>query len=104
MIVTPGQLARRSELYHQLGSMIGGGVPLLKALEMVSRNPDIRASRKTVADLIQAMQSGLTFSESMTHVHGWMPEFDIALLSDGEQAGRLDHSFKLLSTYYASRA
>ena len=104
MIVTPGQLARRSELYHQLGSMIGGGVPLLKGLEMVSRNPDIRASRSTVTNLIRAMQSGLTFSESMTQVHGWMPEFDVALLSVGEQAGRLDQTFKLLSTYYASRA
>ncbi len=104
MIVTPGQLNRRAELYHQLGSMIAAGVPLMKALEMASVSPSIRASRKTFLELIQHLQSGLTFSESMTKVQGWMPEFDVALLSVGEGSGRLDASFKLLANYYAVRA
>ncbi len=103
-IVTPGQLHRRAELYHQLGSMIEAGVPLIKALEMVSGNRALRASRKTIVGLIHYLQSGLTFAESMTRVQGWMPEFDMALLSVGEESGRLDSSFKLLSTYYGVRA
>jgi type II secretory pathway component PulF len=104
VIVTPGQLNRRAELYHQLGSMIAAGVPLIKALEMASANPSTRASRKTFLQLIQHLQSGLTFTESMTRVQGWMPEFDVALLSVGEGSGRLDASFKLLANYYAARA
>jgi type II secretory pathway component PulF len=40
----------------------------------------------------------------MTRVQGWLPEFDIALLSVGEESGRLDASFKLLADYYAIRA
>jgi type II secretory pathway component PulF len=40
----------------------------------------------------------------MIKVQGWLPEFDIALLSVGEKSGRLDESFKLLSAYYATRA
>jgi len=105
LIVTPGQLSRRAELYHQLGSMLGAGVPLLKALEMASRNPAVRSSRKTIHELSYHLQSGLTFSESMNRVQGgWMPEFDVALLSVGEHAGRLETSFKLLSVYYSSRA
>lgn len=104
MIVTPGQLNRRAELYHQLGSMISAGVPLMKALEMASVNPAAHASRKTFLELIQHLQSGLTFSGSMTRVQGWLPEFDIALLSVGEESGRLDASFKLLADYYAIRA
>ncbi len=84
--------------------MIAAGVPLMKALEMASATPSIRASQKTILELIQHLQSGLTFSESMTRVQGWMPEFDIALLSVGEGSGRLDASFKLLANYYAARA
>lgn len=103
-IVTPGQLNRRAELYHQLGSMITAGVPLLKALEMASVNPAIRVSRKTILDLIECLQTGMTFTQSMTQVQGWLPDFDIALLAAGEKTGRLDSSFKLLSVYYASRA
>jgi len=40
----------------------------------------------------------------MTRVQGWLPEFDIALLSVGEESGHLDASFKLLADYYAIRA
>src|SRR6476661_2641756 len=104
LIVTPGQLNRRSELYYQLGSAIGAGVPLLEALQMASSNPTMGGSQKTLTQLSEHLQSGLSFSESMTLVQGWLPEFDIALLAAGEQSGRLDASFKLLSTYYATRA
>lgn len=103
-IVTAGQLNRRAQLYHQLGAMIESGVPIMKALDMASRNPEVRSSKKTVSDLMQAMQSGLNFTDSMTRVHGWIPEFDAALLSVGEQAGRLDQSFKTLAGFYEARA
>jgi type IV pilus assembly protein PilC len=34
----------------------------------------------------------------------WLADFDIALLSAGEESGRLDASFRLLARYYNSRA
>lgn len=104
LIVTPRQLARRGQLYHQLGAMVGAGVPILKALEMSGRHPELRNSRKVVEGLIESLKSGMTFTESMTREQGWMPEFDIALLSVGEQTGRLDKSLSLLANYYESRA
>lgn len=104
LIVTPGQLNRRAELYHQLGAMIAAGVPLIKALEMVTVRPALSYSRKTLLTLAQHLQSGKTFSESMTALHGWLPEFDVALLGIGEKSGRLDSSFKLLGLYYTLRA
>jgi type II secretory pathway component PulF len=84
--------------------MIGAGVPILKALELSGRHPEIRGSKKVVEGLIQSLKSGLTFTDSMTREHGWMPEFDIALLSVGEQTGRLDKSLSLLANYYEARA
>lgn len=104
LITTPGQLNRRAQLYHQLGAMIESGVPIMQALEMAGRHPEVRGSRQTVDKLMESMQSGLTFTESMARVQGWMPEFDMALLSVGEQAGRLDQSFKTLASFYEARA
>ena len=104
MITTPGQLNRRAELYHQLGSMVGAGVPLIKSLEMVRSSPAIGVSRTTVDGLIHYLQAGLTFTESMQRIQGWMPDFDIALLAVGEESGKLDGSFKLLAEHYAARA
>jgi type II secretory pathway component PulF len=103
-MVTPAELNRRAELYSQLAAMIAAGVPLVKALEMAGRNRSLRSSQKTILELIQHLQAGLTFTDSMKHVQGWMPEFDIALLSVGEETGRLDVSFKQLSQYYEFRA
>ena len=104
MIFTPGQLNRRAELYHQLGSMITAGVPLIHALETTATNASLRSSGKTISAIVQHLQNGITFTDSMARVQGWMPEFDKALLSAGEQSGRLDSSFKLLANYYATRA
>jgi type IV pilus assembly protein PilC len=104
LFVTPGQINRRSQLYYQLGSMITAGVPLIKALEMASRNNSLRASKKAILALIRHLQEGRTFTDSMKKVQGWVPEFDVALLSVGEESGRLDTSFKLLARYHESRA
>jgi type II secretory pathway component PulF len=103
-LVTPAELNRRAELYNQLGSMIAAGVPLVKALEMSANSASIRSSRKTISGLIENLREGFTFTDSMKRVQGWMSEFDIALLSVGEESGRLDVSFKLLSIYYTTRA
>lgn len=84
--------------------MITAGIPLVQSLEMVARNPSVHVKRSTIQGLIEHLKSGLTFSESMKKVQGWMPEFDIALLSVGEESGRLDESFRTLSGYYAMRA
>ncbi|MGA2869990.1 MAG: type II secretion system F family protein [Verrucomicrobiota bacterium] len=103
-LVTPAELNRRAELYNQLGATIAAGVPLVKALEMSSRSASVRSSRKTILGLIENLQAGYTFTDSMKRVQGWMSEFDIALLSVGEESGRLDISFKLLSNFYTTRA
>jgi type II secretory pathway component PulF len=84
--------------------MISAGVPLIQALEMASKTRSIGKMRQIIPVLIMHMQSGLTFTDSMVRIHGWMPEFDVALLSVGEQSGRLDNSFKLLANYYTTRA
>jgi type IV pilus assembly protein PilC len=104
MTFTPGQLNRRAELYYQLGAMITAGVPLIQALQMTANNSSLRSSRKAISELIGHLHNGLSFSDSMARVHGWMPEFDKALLSAGEHSGRLDYSFKVLGTHYSTRA
>jgi type II secretory pathway component PulF len=103
-LVTPAELNRRAELYNQLGAMIAAGVPLVKALEMTGKSSGARGTRRTILQLIENLQAGHTFTDSMKRVQGWMSEFDMALLSVGEQSGRLDVSFKLLSGFYTTRA
>lgn len=83
--------------------MIAAGVPLIQALEMSASNSALRNSRKFILELVQHLKNGLSFSDAMLHIHGWLPDFDTALLSAGEVSGRLDYSFRALGDYYASR-
>ena len=103
-MVTPRQLNQRSQLYYQLAATIAAGVPLIKALELASRNSALRSSQKTIQALLVHLHEGHTFATSMTKVQGWIPDFDVALLTVGEESGRIDYSFNLLARYYASRA
>lgn len=120
-MVTPATLARRAELYYQIGNSISAGLPLVQALEMASNNPSLRSSRVLIQDLIQYLREGHTLADSIAFVQGklpghvevtltnkkhhfWMPDFDVALLSVGEETGRLDATFKMLAKNYADRA
>jgi type II secretory pathway component PulF len=120
-MVTPGTLRRRGELYYQLGTSIAAGLPLIKAIEMASNNRALSSSRGLLLEIIEHLRQGHTLSDSFLYLQGqipgqpevsyqksrhrlWMPEFDIALLSVGEQTGRLDIAFKTLSEFYVTRA
>jgi type II secretory pathway component PulF len=123
-MVTPGTLNRRAQLFEQLAAMIAAGVPLTKAMEMAARNRSTGIPRKVLEQLTHHLQEGHTFADAMQLVSGQkratpqgievslksghrayaLSEFDVALLSAGEESGRLDATFKLLARYYASRA
>ena len=118
-MVTPGQLNRRAAFFEQLAAMIAAGVPLTKALEMAGKNRSIGVPRKVLQELTHHLQEGHTFTDAMQLVSGqkrgvevslkpsgvcWLSDFDVALLSAGEESGRLDATFKLLARYYIARA
>lgn len=104
LIVTPGQFTQRAELYQQLGALTGAGVGLLRALDQLERHPPSRAFRSPLRALILQLGQGCTVTESLRHVPGWLPEFDIALIDAGERSGRLEACFRLLADYYTDRA
>jgi type II secretory pathway component PulF len=104
LIVTPGQFTQRAELYHQLDQLTSAGIGLLRALEQLQKHPPSRAFRAPLRALILELGRGYTVAESLRHLRGWLPEFDIALIDAGERSGRLDACFGLLADYYTDRA
>jgi type II secretory pathway component PulF len=104
LVLTPGQLEERSDLYHQLASLTSAGVTLPKALELLHRNPPRRSLRPLLAGLLMNLNEGESLGGSLLRLHRWIPSFDIALLQAGERSGRLDACFSLLAHYYRERA
>ncbi len=104
IILSPGQFARRAELYYQLAQLLSAGITLTAALEQMQQRPPARSYREPLRRVRMAIEEGYNFSESLRLAGNWLPEFDLALLDSGETSGRLDASLRLLSNYYVDRA
>jgi len=104
LLLTPGQFARRSEFYHQLGQLTSAGLGLIRALEQLQRSPPDYSYRIPIRRLLKTLAEGFTFTESLRRMGPWLPAFDIALLQAGEHSGRLETCFRLLADYYTDRA
>ena len=103
-LVTPQQLSRRAELYHQLASLTSAGVNLPQACRILEQAPPARSFHRPLQQLIARLEEGYSITESLHSLGKWMPPFDIALVSAGEQSGRLDQCYRLLAGYYQERA
>ena len=104
LIVTPSKLARQSEFYHQLGSMLSAGLGLIPALDHLGHHPPARSFRLPIRRLLEHLGQGANFTESIQQIPGWLPSFDLALIEAGEKSGRLDACCRLLADYYRQRA
>ena len=104
LIITPGQLKQRAELYHTLGAMLSAGLAMPKALEHVQGNPPSRSLRAPIAQWRQFLTEGASVGDAVARMGGWMPAFDAALVNAGDRSGRLDACFKLLAGYYEERS
>lgn len=104
IVITPGQLTRRAELYHQLDQLIAAGLPILRAIEQLEKHPPSRAFREPLRSVRADINAGFTFTEAISRSGNWIAPFDLALLQAGEQSGRLDACFRVLADYYTDRA
>lgn len=104
IVFTPGQFARRAELYHQLAQLSAAGLPITNALEQLQRHPPSSAFREPLRLMLTEINAGRTFSEAMAGAGKWVPPLDLALVEAGERSGRLDASFRTLADLYTERA
>jgi type II secretory pathway component PulF len=105
VIVTPQQLSQRAELYHQLAALTSAGVGLVQATKMLRDSPPHRSLRPALRVLAGNLEQGATLTDGFRALDAsWVPAFDLALIQAGENSGRIDASFRLLSEHYHERA
>jgi len=104
LITTPGQLVKRAEMYQQLGQLTSAGLGMVQSLQQIQRSPPNPADREPLQQVIDSIAQGRNFTQAATGAHGWLPEFDLALIQAGETSGRLDAAFRALTAHYTERA
>jgi type IV pilus assembly protein PilC len=103
-VVSPGQLTQRAELYHQFGILLAAGLSAPQVLRQLEKNPPARSMRPHIRQFLALLEEGHTITDAVHAMGSWVPSFDAALIEAGDQSGRLDAVFKLLSYYYSERA
>lgn len=104
LLVTPGQLRARADLYHQLGQLTAAGIGLIEALQMQQRKPPLPSFRAPLAAILEKLKAGASFGEALRAAGSWLTTFDRALLDAGDRSGRLPATFQQLAAHYTSSA
>ena len=89
---------------RQLGAMIGAGISIAQALEILSEqlpNPTLKDSIAAVKDDVI---TGMSISKAMAKHPKVFPPFLVNLIAAAEESGKLDETLKRATTYYEKLA
>lgn len=99
MVLSPGQ---RANLYYNLSTLTGSGVPLLRALRVAAANAS-RRQAGLILGVEQDLRKGLGLAETLGQRMGSAGRLDAAVVGSAEQTGNLDEAFKMLADWYQFR-
>ncbi|MBI4322146.1 MAG: type II secretion system F family protein [Chloroflexi bacterium] len=92
-----------ARLADTLESLIGGGLPLTEALDLLLETTQNAALREPLEEVRNDVLSGLSLSQAMAR-HAIFPPLMINLTHVGEEAGTMEISFRNLGRHYNEEA
>ncbi len=92
-----------AEYYHQLGTMVQAGVPVVSALRTMQRNAP-RSLREPSRRMADTCQAGRPMHEAMQSVGLRFTHLDCRTLAVSENSGALDTGLFGLARYHHNRA
>ena len=83
-----------------LATMLHAGVPLLKALDVVSQKTGDAGCRARLAEAAAAIRGGSEISDALTAANGYFPPLLVDMISIGENTGNLPEILDGLADHY----
>lgn len=93
-----------ADFFRQLADLLGAGVPLLRALGLLSANVKSKKMAAIADELYRSVESGSSLSESMRRHPAVFSRMISGLIHAGETAGGLDHILKEIVTFLDEEA
>lgn len=87
----------------QLSSTINAGLPINRALEVLTRTAPTRQLRAVSAAVNRSIDSGSTLTQAFEKYGRSLPHFFTRMIMLGENTGRLEQVTSSLSSYYEQR-
>jgi type II secretory pathway component PulF len=101
----PADMRRRALFYSQLATLLEAGHPMVASLGTLGGTHDVTAEHRLARSLLEALHTGATVAESFAGLPRPLSSpLEIAMVRSGEQSGRLDRAFALISRHHAAAA
>ena len=84
---------------QQLGTLLGAGQALDRALHMLSEQPDSEEGRRMVERIKDAVRGGSTLSTALEQQHGVFSRLYVNMFRAGEVSGSLTDTLRRLAEY-----
>ncbi|HBG31346.1 MAG TPA: type II secretion system protein F, partial [Gammaproteobacteria bacterium] len=84
---------------RQLATMIGAGVPLVQALDIVARGNDNFAMRELILSIRASIEGGSSLSEALAAHPVQFDDLFVNLVGAGEKSGALETLLDKIATY-----
>lgn len=91
-------------LTRQLGSLLGGGVPLLDALTVLSDQASKPAVKKMLSQVRERVREGVSLADAMKAHPECFSDLYVHMVRAGEQAGALETVLERLADYGEAQA
>ena len=97
-----GPLCRKifiSRFARTLAALVGGGVPILEALQTVRKVVNNKVFDQTIKHVCKSVEKGISLAESL-HISGEFPPDAVQMISVGEESGNLAKMLNKISDFY----
>ena len=89
-----------SRIADNLNTMLGSGIPMVKALELTKDVVDNKAYLKAIDESVEDVKGGLSLSDSFSK-HPEFPGIIVQLIKVGEETGNLGEILGTLAKFYS---
>jgi type IV pilus assembly protein PilC len=88
-----------SQLARTLATLLGGGIPLVNALDIASRAMTNRYLAAELTDVTRSVREGESFAAGL-RAHGVFPDVAVKMVEVGESTGALQEMLNSLAEFY----
>ena len=96
-VICAVSLQEKMNFASNVGVMIGSGLSLSKALDIMSQQTESRRLKSTIDSMIDVVKKGKTFQEALSEHPKIFPKFFQEMVRAGEKSGKLEESLKLVA-------
>lgn len=91
-----------ADFCREIGTLLGAGVSLVRALGMVAQNESIKPGERAIyAELLRLIRQGIALSDAMESLGGVFPPMLIHMFRAAEAAGNMDATANRMADHYA---